>query len=42
MGTLEPEKNKKLLRMAKDIEEEEVRANLKKFKLKINKLDKKK
>ena len=42
LGTLEPEKNKKLLRMAKDIEEEEVRANLKKFKLKINKLDKKK
>ena len=41
LGTLEPEKNKKLLRMTKDTHEEEVRANLKKIKQKINKLAKK-
>ena len=38
LGTLEPEKNKKLLRMTRNTHEEEVRANLKKIKQKINKL----
>ena len=38
LGILEVEKNKKLVRMASDAYEEEVRANLKKFKQKLNKL----
>ena len=38
LGTLEVEKYKKMLRMANDKHETEVRANLKKIKLKINKL----
>ena len=38
LGILEVEKNKKSVRMASDAYEEEVRANLKKFKQKLNKL----
>ena len=38
LGTLEVEKYKKMLRLANDKHETEVRANLKKIKLKINKL----
>ena len=38
LGTLEVEKYKKMLRLANDEHEEEVRANLKEMKLKISKL----
>ena len=38
LGTLEVEKYKKMLRLANDKHETEVRANLKKMKLEINKL----